>query len=65
MFFKATQLRIQAIAHPHVEGRLGFSRHEEQVKLLICFNQGIDHPHRMPEQDRTVARPVYQQELSL
>ncbi len=49
MLFKVTQPRIQALAHPHVEGRRGCSRHEEQVKLLTCFNQGTDHPHRMPE----------------
>ncbi len=65
MFLKVTQLRIQAIASPDVEGPMGFSRHDEQVKLLIGLDQGIDHPHRMPEGDRIVTRPMYQQELAL
>ena len=65
VFLEVTQLRIQAIACPDVEGPMGFSRHDEQVNLLICLYQGIDHSHRMPEGDSSVTRPMYQQELTL
>ena len=64
MFFKVTQLRIYAIAAPDVEGLMAFSRHDQQVKLLICLDQGIDHAHRMPEGDSTVTRPAGRPEFS-
>ena len=65
MFLKVAQLCIQAVAYPDVIGLMRFAGHDEQVKLLIGLDQGIDHPHRVPEGDRIVTRPVYQQELSL